>query len=105
MDEYGTAEICMGGHVTTLRANKYPEFRRQFCEKCGERTTTTCLECNTWIRGAYDVPGVIGFSDDYTVPAFCHNCGKAYPWTAERLDAAMKPVDIAAQLTDEEDRA
>jgi len=31
----------------------------------------------------------------YEPPAFCHTCGKAYPWTESRLEAAR---DLANQL-------
>src|SRR5579872_3179378 len=34
-----------------------------------------------------------------SMPSFCHACGKAYPWTEERLSAAQALVAEAEELT------
>ena len=35
-------------------------------------------------------------------PSFCHNCGTAYPWTEQRLDAAREVAEGAEQLDEKE---
>lgn len=39
---YDAAQICMNGHVITRMFHDSPEFRQNFCDKCGEKTITTC---------------------------------------------------------------
>jgi len=34
----------------------------------------------------------------YTVPRFCHNCGKPYPWTRRGLDAVKSLADELDEL-------
>jgi hypothetical protein len=36
------------------------------------------------IRGHYFVPGVISLTP-YEPPRHCHDCGKAFPWTAQAM--------------------
>jgi hypothetical protein len=38
----------------------------------------------------------------FDVPAYCHSCGKPYPWTAARIDAAKELSDELDGLTAEE---
>src|SRR5258706_4156918 len=98
MDKYDTAEICLNGHVTTSMAASYPQFRKQFCEECGEKTIMNCPNCNAPIKGDYHMSGVIGVSD-YNVPKFCDNCGQAYPWTTKQSSAAKALIEISDDLT------
>ena len=98
---YDTAQICMNGHVVTSSAATSPEFRKKFCDKCGEPTTMTCAECNASIQGYYHVPGVFGFGD-YDPPHYCHSCGKPFPWTTRALEAAAQLASEDGSLTDDE---
>jgi len=54
------------------------------------------------IRGTYHIEGVVRFSDDYTPSAFCHNCGKAFPWTERKIASAVELVEVGADLSPEE---
>jgi len=47
------------------------------------------------------MPAVADFSE-YEVPAHCHSCGKPYPWTAARIEAAKELSDELDALTPEE---
>jgi hypothetical protein len=86
---YGTAEICANGHTTTDDVEESPEMAAKFCPKCGSATIRACPSCNTPIRGYYHIAGVAdGFS--YAPPNHCHNCGKPFPWTAEKIAAAKE---------------
>lgn len=89
MGYYDVAQICLNGHTITRSARTSPEFTKKFCGKCGEATIAACQACNEPIQGEYHVPDVafLGFNPP-PPPSFCHACGKPYPWTQRRLDAA-----------------
>jgi hypothetical protein len=96
------AEVCPNGHVSTDSADVRPELREKFCSICGETTMTHCPNCKTSIRGGYHVEGVFGFGGEYTPPAFCHNCGQAFPWTERKVDAATDLVETSGKLSSDE---
>src|SRR5688500_3176588 len=101
MGRYHTAQICRNGHVITTYSD--PEFRKNFCTRCGAGTITQCEKCCTDIRGYYEVPGVIDASPSrFSPPSFCYNCGHPFPWTATRLQAAQELADELEELSDQE---
>ncbi len=102
MGTYRVAQVCPNGHVATTSADQSPQLREAFCSKCGEATIMQCPSCNTSIRGYYYVEGVIGLGGDYDPPAFCHNCGKAFPWTERKIASAVELVEVGADLSPEE---
>jgi len=42
---YGTAQVCLNGHLANLSYHDSPEFRQEFCNQCGARTVTQCQSC------------------------------------------------------------
>jgi len=78
---YDVMQVCLNGHQITTSYKRYPEFRKEFCDKCGEKTITSCPKCNANIRGEYYVVGVIAVRGRTPVPEYCHECGAPYPWT------------------------
>jgi len=102
MGTYRIAEVCPNGHVSTVSADTSPELREKFCSKCGEATLTSCPECKASVRGDYYVPGVITIGHTYEPPAFCHNCGKAFPWTERKIAGAVELLQVGTDLTAEE---
>jgi len=49
------------------------------------------------VKGTYQISD--RDSDEYLpLPAFCENCGKAYPWTSLALEAAKNLIDSANEL-------
>jgi hypothetical protein len=104
MGTYETAQICNNGHVITSRVESSPELMQRYCETCGDETITKCENCGPNIRGYYNVEGVIG-GPDYIPPSFCHNCGKQFPWTARRLEAAKELVETFNNLSEDEQKA
>ncbi len=91
-EQYNTALICLNGHMINEMADSYPDFDADFCDKCRASTIRACPNCKTKIRGQY--------ADSMSprplpVPSFCHGCGKPYPWTDARLEAAH---DLAGEL-------
>jgi hypothetical protein len=98
---YDTAQVCLNGHTINEYARSRPELNQKFCGKCGEKTITQCPSCSHFIQGHSHVPGDVAPSD-YTAPAFCHNCGEPYPWTARGLTAARELISEAENLKPEE---
>ncbi len=95
MGNFLTAQVCPNGHVATSGADQNPELRERFCSKCGEPTLTNCEGCAAPIRGDFHVDGVFSFGGIYNPPAFCHNCGDAFPWTKRRVDGAVELLQTA----------
>lgn len=102
MGTYRVAQVCPNGHVATTAADQNPELREAFCSQCGEATITQCPNCSASIRGYYEIEGVFGFGGDYEPPSFCHNCGKAFPWTERKIAGAVELVEVGADLSPEE---
>jgi hypothetical protein len=98
---YDTAQVCLNGHIINSSYKAYPQHNKKFCDKCGAETITKCPNCQNDIRGYYHATGVISFADD-TPPAFCPNCGQAYPWTESGLQAAKDLASELEGLTEEE---
>jgi len=98
---YVTAEVCLMGHVTTSDLEGSPGLAAKFCTACGARTIQVCPNCNSAIRGQYRIPGMFGFSD-YSPPNHRHNCGVAFPWTADKIAAAKEYAAEIEGLNDSE---
>jgi hypothetical protein len=94
MDHHDTAQVCLNGHLANSSSKRYPQFNEKHCQKCGAVTITQCRECGHEIRGDYHGAGIVSAGMEHP-PAFCLNCGKAYPWTAASLQAAR---DLAQEL-------
>jgi len=98
---YDEALICQNGHVINSSAKKRPEHNTKFCKECGSQAVGQCSHCSTPIRGDYhtntsraSMPKVIGF---------CHECGKPYPWTEARIQAAQQLVEMTAMSDSEKE--
>jgi len=99
---YDAAQICLNGHAVNSRYHESPTRNQDFCDKCGQLTIYKCENCNTEIRGKYNVPGVC-VVDIYTPPPnFCHKCGEPYPWTAKKMEAFKEMADELDELTPQE---
>ena len=98
---YDTAQICINGHVINTMAQTSPQSNQKFCTECGAETIMACPNCNASIRGYYHVEGVVGFFE-YEKPAYCYNCGQAFPWTNSSLEAAAELADELDGLNQEE---
>lgn len=99
MGYYDTAQICLKGHVVTDSYNTFPAGRQAFCQECGSKTITACPTCNADIRGNYHVDGVVGVGGVNEAPAFCHSCGKSYPWSSRRRRKPAKAASVSSQDT------
>ncbi|MFC0417747.1 DUF2321 domain-containing protein [Cytobacillus solani] len=101
MSSFDIAQICLNGHVINDTYVKYPETNQKYCDKCGEKTIISCQNCHTDIRGYQYFENVIRMSM-VEPPSFCHECGKPYPWTEEKMAAAMELADLLDELTEQE---
>ena len=101
MDGYDIAQICTNGHVITSMADSSPDFKKDFCKRCGYKTICNCVECNQPIKGYYHVSGVIGGSS-YEPPRFCDSCGSTFPWIKVKIEAANELVELIETLSPDE---
>ena len=99
---YDTAQICLNGHTVNSNAISSPQLNQKHCAECGKQTITKCPACNTAIRGYYTPAGSFELYGYYYKPAYCHNCGEAFPWTTSSLKAASELVDELEALNPEE---
>lgn len=95
MGHYDVALICMNGHMVNDNYNEYPQHNTAYCEKCGAATINSCPNCKAQIRGSYEVSGAVFVRGTTTTPAYCHNCGKPYPWTEEKLKAIKEAIELS----------
>lgn len=100
---YDVAQVCRNGHMITDRAQNSPVHKKNFCHKCGSGTLTQC-SCGVNIQGHYHVYG-FEFAGKKRPPAYCHACGKSFPWTAERVAAAIELLELAEDLNQEDREA
>lgn len=124
-DWYDTAQICTNGHVINWMSVSKPEYNRRFCDKCGAQAITNCQYCNAIIRGYYHkgrftmekyerrirealdaIPDpMLDYNTTLTLPSYCPDCGKPYPWTEAKLKAARELTDLLEELSSEEREA
>ncbi|KUO74438.1 MAG: hypothetical protein APF81_14535 [Desulfosporosinus sp. BRH_c37] len=51
-----------------------------------------CMECSAIIRREIHYDGVSDRGENKQ-PSYCHECGKPYPWTSERIMALIEMVE------------
>lgn len=93
---YDTAQICLNGHIITSSAKESPKQLKKFCDKCGQKTITSCTNCNTEIRGYYIIPNVFYPGGLDKAPGYCHECGQPYPWTESAFEAIKELIEISS---------
>jgi hypothetical protein len=97
---YSVAQICRNGHTASQQFS--PDLGQKFCGKCGEETITECTFCASPIRGLLITPGKLRPKREYNPPSYCYECGKAYPWTEEKLNAAKDLAELLDELSEAE---
>lgn len=95
---YNGATICLNRHVvskTTANSQKY-------CSQCGAETFSDCPYCHAPIHGLYDIPGVVVlYNRPYSIPSYCYECGKPYPWTEKILSSAVELISLEDGIDDD----
>lgn len=94
MGYYDVGLICLNGHVVNSSAKDHPEHNSNFCDECGSKTINACKYCDASIRGRYHAGGVFDLTG-YNAPAYCHNCGKPYPWTEIKLNTIKEAIELS----------
>jgi hypothetical protein len=101
--DYDVAQICLNGHIINGAVNRHAYENKDFCEICGQRTTTKCQSCNAPIRGGLATPIQVFTLDP--LPCYCHACGAPYPWQEAAQLAAAKLIqgleDVAQEDKDQ----
>ena len=97
---YDIAQICLFGHMVNNSAHDFPEHNKDFCTICGKKTIAQCPTCGMEIRGNLRNSGIL--MGEIYVPDFCHGCGRPYPWTQARLEAARELAIELDTISDEE---
>lgn len=126
--QYETAQICESGHLITKHYSLYPAEQKPFCPICSSPTICECPSCHAKIQGClhrideefnlancfFDdefscpEPESITRSEcldenaEYIIPAYCHNCGKPFPWMQANLDEIETLIAMSDDLTGEE---
>ncbi len=108
-DLYDIAQICMNGHVINSSANKEPEHNKEYCKKCGSKTIMNCLNCNAEIEGDcyiavedFEYEPSYHKTESYILPAFCHNCGKSYPWTEKKIHTTQMLINEIENISQQD---
>lgn len=113
MTQYDVCQVCENGHQITDCYNIRPEQQKKFCQECGAATIIACPTCNEEIQGAR-IEVHQSFTDARTgrskmvpgrpvgVPSYCSNCGKPYPWTGNKITAAIQNLVEFGDLNEEE---
>lgn len=83
MGRYDVMQVCLNGHQITDSYNRYPEFRKDYCPKCGAETINKCPSCGKPIKGEYHVSGII-LSRKTPIPVICEYCGSDFPWSLKK---------------------
>lgn len=98
---YETAQVCINGHVITSGIESSKLDMQKFCEDCGKPTIIKCHDCKTRIRGSYRNPNGVLITE-YIVPKFCYKCGRPFPWTKAKIDAARELVEFEDKINTKE---
>jgi len=98
---YDVMQVCLNGHRITATLKVSPQHGKEHCPDCGAATISKCQHCQADMQGYYRVGNVIS-GPPPNVRAFCHGCGKPYPWTEARLTAAQELADESEGLSEDE---
>ncbi|MCK4395304.1 MAG: DUF2321 domain-containing protein [Candidatus Marinimicrobia bacterium] len=96
LGDISVAQICLNGHIISTFIDQQPESSQDFCKECGQKTITSCPNCGAKIQG-YPL-----LADKRYPPKHCHKCGKPYPWTKKRIEAAQDALRESDEIPDED---
>lgn len=110
MASFEKALICYNGDIiTSCLANNQHYLEAKYCVKCGAKIISSCPSCGEVILGCEHYPyddwvtnKVETYYSGYTLPMYCHSCGKSYPWTDIRLKAGKELISLMNELEESE---
>ena len=95
---YDRGQVCRRGHAINGSVQSMPQFNKAFCPKCGSKTIDACEHCAVPIQGDYrGSMSLRGFQP----AAYCHSCGKQYPWTELRLQSISELLGMTEATAEE----
>ncbi len=99
MSVYDVAQVCPNGHVSNSLFIDFPEFNKDFCDKCGEKTINECPNCQEPIRGDLheEMPSL-----KFDPPAYCCFCGNAFPLTEQGIQLAIELATQSGELSEDD---
>lgn len=100
--DHGVA--CANGHWINSSAGRFPEDTTKHCKKCGAPAVGQCPSCGSEVHGEYSVPGVLILASPPKPPAYCHDCGKPYPWTDAKLLAVGELLELSGATEPEKEQ-
>lgn len=101
-ETYDIAQICLNGHIINKTYERIPEYNKEYCDRCGEKTINQCPNCKNSIRGLL-WPGAYTFEyQEYVLPLYCDACGNPFPWIETIINAAMELAKEAKILSEVE---
>lgn len=103
-DYFDRGLVCRNGHWVNYRADDYPSDNASYCSECGAEAIDKCDSCQATIRGEHVYPRVPGFAKQGPPAAYCYSCGRPYPWTVARLQAAQDLLDLVGGSDPEHER-
>lgn len=88
-------QICLNGHVINEYFREFPQFNKDYCVQCGEKTITKCPACNKEIPGALPDEAFA-----MEAPTFCEKCGKPFPWNNKKPSNKneLRPIEILKRI-------
>ena len=102
--------ICEKGHLQLSTLYFSEVYPNSYCKECGSKIIDKCPHCNAEIQGgvAYHRTGreSVVYRDlttktekypNNTVPKYCHNCGKPYPWIENFLNTYKDTLSLALE--------
>ena len=116
---YETAQICTNGHLITKHFDLHPMDRCNSCPTCGASAISECPHCHEKIRGCYHVKRLVRTTNmgndlrtsnhcitdtPYSPPAYCHSCGKPFPWMEAKLEEVSLLISMSEELSTEEQK-
>ena len=85
-------QICLSGHIITSSYEYKPHNRKAHCDKCGKKTITECSKCHEPIPGDL-YKNYYLYSGENEPPLYCEKCGKAFPWTRNKMKEYVQDRD------------
>lgn len=86
MGYFDAMQVCLNGHLINDTFHDNPVFNKNYCDKCGAATMSTCPSCKKEIKGKHHYERVVDLSGIPTpVPTICEYCGKPFPWSNKML--------------------
>ena len=125
---FDNAQICKAGHVVNIYKYLHSECNVKHCLLCPEEVISECPSCHQPIRGGYYCAKVFSQNaytgdamskrhshttthiqelttpENYQTPAYCHECGKPYPWTETLIKEADAIIDSFDELEVEQQK-